>query len=192
MEIELGVRDLMFRTRLEAALAPLGPVRRWEGDAPPPAGSILVLDLAGYRDPEEASQRIRDLVAAGVHVLAFGPHRERTLLAAASSAGAVVVSNARLMQDPRHVVRGFVAALASEPDAQDAPQGSDDDGEEKAREGGRTEARVEDEGAEDQRQDEEGAPGQPPVDERPFAGGARRQEPAQGDGAPGDGDGGDA
>jgi hypothetical protein len=150
MEIHLGVRDLMFRARLNAALAPLGPVRLWDGGLPPPAGSALVLDLAGFRGPDEASRRVRDLVAVQVRVLAFGPHRERALLAAASAAGAAVVSNRRLMQDPLRVVRDFVGASMSEADAQHASQGPDDDSDGEARDGRRTEARVEHEGAEDE------------------------------------------
>jgi len=81
------VRDLFFRAKLEAVTRALGaePVPRG-------AASWAVVELSG----PASLQRIRELVAAGVSVLAFGSHVGVEWLRAARDAGAQAVPNSRV------------------------------------------------------------------------------------------------
>jgi hypothetical protein len=83
----LETRDLVFRAKLEGVVRSAGGrVTR----APPAA--LAVVELSG----PAAVERVRELVAAGVPVLAFGPHVEADLLRAAREAGAEAVPNSRV------------------------------------------------------------------------------------------------
>ena len=80
-------RDLFFRAKLEAVARAAGaePVSR--GSA-----SLAVVELSG----DASLQRVRQLVAAGVGVLAFGSHVHADLLRAAREAGAETVPNSQV------------------------------------------------------------------------------------------------
>jgi hypothetical protein len=85
--IVLETRDLMFRAKLDA-------VARAEGyrvGRTLPA-ALAVVELHG----PEAIERVRGFVAAGVPVIAFGPHVEAALLRAAREAGAEAVPNSQV------------------------------------------------------------------------------------------------
>lgn len=97
-----AIPDIMASVRVsEAARAAGIPLRLVEGDdwqaalltLPRPPGAVVDLTAAGAID------RIAAAVAAEVPVLAYGPHVDAGLLAAASAAGAAqVVPRGRMMQ----------------------------------------------------------------------------------------------
>lgn len=80
-------RDLFFRAKLEATARAAGfePVSR--GAAP-----LAVVELSG----DATLQRIRELVQAGIPVLAFGSHVQVEWLRAARDAGAEAVPNSQV------------------------------------------------------------------------------------------------
>ncbi|OLC09095.1 MAG: hypothetical protein AUH41_06370 [Gemmatimonadetes bacterium 13_1_40CM_66_11] len=80
-------RDLFFRGKLQAILSASGaePAR-----AEPYDLAVLELGQAG------AQQRIADLVARGVPVLAFGSHVDAAALRAARDLGARAVPNSEI------------------------------------------------------------------------------------------------
>jgi hypothetical protein len=83
----LVTRDLFFRAKLEAVIRAVGcePVAR--------GGAFLaVVELAG----DATVDRIRELVAGGCAVLAFGSHVHADLLRAARDAGAEAVPNSQV------------------------------------------------------------------------------------------------
>jgi len=80
-------RDLFFRAKLEAVARAAGVEPVWRG-----AASLAVVELSG----EASVQRIRELVAAGVSVLAFGSHVQVEWLRAARDAGAEAVPNSQV------------------------------------------------------------------------------------------------
>ncbi|HWP37326.1 MAG TPA: hypothetical protein VNL18_07195 [Gemmatimonadales bacterium] len=83
----LETRDLLFRAKLE------GVVRSAGGRiARAMPAAIGVVELSG----PAAVERVRALVAAGVPVLAFGPHVQADLLRAARDAGAEAVPNSQV------------------------------------------------------------------------------------------------
>jgi hypothetical protein len=85
-------RDLFFRAKLEAAARAGGATPVATGRAP-----VAVVELSG----ESSVQRIRELVAAGTRVLAFGSHVRVDWLRAARDAGAVAVPNSRVEETVR-------------------------------------------------------------------------------------------
>lgn len=103
------VPDLLFASRIEQALAPLGYTVERVGDAAAllerarAVRPVLVLvDLAARgTDPLAAIAALKDhREVAAVPVIAFGPHREAERLAAARAAGADrAIANARLVAD---------------------------------------------------------------------------------------------
>jgi hypothetical protein len=80
-------KDLFFRAKLEGLVKQAGckPVR--EGDA--------ALALVELGDPT-ALQRVREMVAAGVTVVAFGSHVRAEELRVAREAGAQAVPNSQV------------------------------------------------------------------------------------------------
>lgn len=80
-------RDLLFRAKLEAVVRAAGAEPLVRGTAP-----LAVVELAG----DATVQRIRDLVAAGTRVLAFGSHVRVDWLRAARDAGAEAVPNSQV------------------------------------------------------------------------------------------------
>lgn len=80
-------RDLFFRAKLEAVARAAGvePVTRG-------AAALAVVELSG----DASVQRIRDLVQAGVSVLAFGSHVQVEWLRSAREAGAQAVPNSQV------------------------------------------------------------------------------------------------
>jgi hypothetical protein len=80
-------RDLFFRAKLEAVV-------RAAGAEPVPRGgaALAVVELSG----EGSVDRVRELVRAGVAVLAFGSHVHVGLLRAAREAGAEAVPNSQV------------------------------------------------------------------------------------------------
>lgn len=81
----LLTRDLFFRARLEGVVRGAGCTPVAHG----PAG-LAVVELAGAASVE----RVRELVAGGTPVVAFGAHVHGELLRAARAAGADAVANA--------------------------------------------------------------------------------------------------
>jgi hypothetical protein len=83
----LVTQDLFFRAKLDAVVRAAGhePVRR--GGAP-----LAVVELVG----DATVERVRELVAAGCAVLAFGSHVHADLLRAAREAGAEAVPNSQV------------------------------------------------------------------------------------------------
>ncbi len=90
-------RDLFFRAKLEAVARAAGvnPVSR--GVAP-----LAVVELSG----DASVERIRELVAAGVDVLAFGSHVQVEWLRAARDAGAEAVPNSGVEEALRRRLAG--------------------------------------------------------------------------------------
>ena len=85
-------RDLFFRAKLEAAARAAGAAPVTNGEAP-----LAVVELSG----DAGVQRIRQLVAAGTRVLAFGSHVRADWLRAAREAGAVAVPNSQVEETLR-------------------------------------------------------------------------------------------
>jgi len=86
--VYLTARDLVFRTKLGAAVAARGGevVRDAE------ACDLAVLDV----EAPDALTRIRGFVARGIPVLAYGAHVRAELLRAAREAGAVAAPNSQV------------------------------------------------------------------------------------------------
>jgi hypothetical protein len=93
----LLTRDLFFRAKLEAVI-------RAAGYEPVPSGgaSLAVVELAG----DTTVERVRELVARGYPVLAFGAHVHAELLRAARDAGADAVPNAQVESALRRRLAG--------------------------------------------------------------------------------------
>jgi len=91
-EVGFLVANLFLRPLVEAAIRSAGakPVPWRPGDPPPP---VLVLDLSALA-PEE----VTNLAAAGVQVLAFGPHTQAHEWGALRRAGAVVLPKASFFE----------------------------------------------------------------------------------------------
>lgn len=94
-------RDLFFRAKLEAVARALDAEPVSSGLAP-----MAVVELSG----EASVQRIRELVASGVSVLAFGSHVQRAWLRAARDAGAEAVPNSQVAEALRRRLRGIPGA----------------------------------------------------------------------------------
>lgn len=80
-------RDLFFRAKLEAVARGAGAEPVSVGPAP-----LAVVELSS----EASVQRVRELVASGAAVLAFGSHVQVEWLRAARDAGAEAVPNSRV------------------------------------------------------------------------------------------------
>jgi hypothetical protein len=88
VRVLLATRDLFFRSKLGAVVqAAGGELTRDEA-----ACDVAVIELGGL----DAEERIRGLVARGIHVLAFGSHVEADALRAAREAGATAVPNSEV------------------------------------------------------------------------------------------------
>lgn len=77
----------MFRAKLDAVARAAG----WRVTRALPA-TLAVVELEG----PAAVERVRDLVAAGIPVIAFAPHVEASMLKTAREAGAEAVPNSRV------------------------------------------------------------------------------------------------
>jgi hypothetical protein len=88
VRVLIATRDLFFRSKL-AAVAAAGGAALVARDAP---CDLVVVDV----EAPGAAERIRGLVAAGVAVLAYGPHVRAELLRAAREAGATAVPNSEV------------------------------------------------------------------------------------------------
>ncbi|HKC41497.1 MAG TPA: hypothetical protein VKC15_18280 [Gemmatimonadales bacterium] len=98
MKVLLGTRDLIFRSKLGAVVrAGGGEMARDEESS-----DLVVLDV----EAPGVMERIHDLIARGVAVLAFGPHVRAELLRAAREAGATAVPNSQVEQVLAERVRG--------------------------------------------------------------------------------------
>ncbi|HYL20551.1 MAG TPA: hypothetical protein VEU74_02230 [Gemmatimonadales bacterium] len=84
----LATRDLLFRSKLGAVVAAAGA----EVSRDQEACDLAVLEVA---DPG-ASERIVELVARGIPVLAYGAHVRPELLRSARDAGALAVPNSQV------------------------------------------------------------------------------------------------
>lgn len=125
-----SIPDIMAGVRVaEAARAAGVPLRLVDhGDwvaaligPPRPVGAVV--DLSA----DEAIGRIAEAVAAGVTVLAFGPHVDHRAMAAAEAAGAVrVVARGQMMQQAGRLLASLAsgAAAAGRP----SPEERDADG----------------------------------------------------------------
>ena len=89
-------RDLFFRGKLRAVLTASGaePAREEPYDL-----AVIELGQPG------TSQRITDLVARGIPVLAFGSHVDAAALRAARELGARAVPNSEIETALRHATR---------------------------------------------------------------------------------------
>ena len=85
-------RDLFFRAKLEAVVRAAGAAPVRNGTA-----SLAVVELNG----EASVERIRELVAQGTRVLAFGSHVHADRLRAARDAGAHAVPNSQVEESLR-------------------------------------------------------------------------------------------
>jgi len=83
----VATRDLFFRGKLEGIVKAAG-ARVAQEETP----SLAVVELGSAA----ALERVRELVAAGVSVIAFGSHVEADVLRAAREAGAEAVPNSRV------------------------------------------------------------------------------------------------
>ncbi|MEO8082232.1 MAG: hypothetical protein ABI780_00270 [Ardenticatenales bacterium] len=120
-----SIPDLMAGVRVaESARAAGIPMRLVERDdwaaalvgPPRPAGAVVDLTADG------AVARIAAAVAAGVPVLAYGPHVDLAVMDAAAAAGAVrVVPRGQMMQQAGRLLAALVsgAAAAGPPSAED-------------------------------------------------------------------------
>lgn len=84
----LATRDLVFRSKLGVVVTAAGAETARE----PAACDLAVLDL----ELADVTTRIRELVARGVPVLAYGSHVRADLLRAAREAGATAVPNSQV------------------------------------------------------------------------------------------------
>ena len=86
--VYLAARDLVFRSKLGAAVAARGgEVVREDAGC-----DLAVLDV----EAPDALTRIRGFVTRGIPVLVYGPHVRAELLRAAREAGAVAVPNSQV------------------------------------------------------------------------------------------------
>ena len=88
----LATRDLVFRSKLGAIVTATGGETTRDA-----ACDLAVLDV----EAPDAERRIRELVARGVPVLAFGSHIKVDLLRAARDAGATAVPNSQVEEKLR-------------------------------------------------------------------------------------------
>lgn len=79
--------DLFFRAKLEELVTGAGRTPRRTGPA-----ALAVVELADHADVE----RVRQLVAGGTAVVAFGSHVRPALLRGARDAGATAVPNSEI------------------------------------------------------------------------------------------------
>ncbi|HXV86012.1 MAG TPA: hypothetical protein VD793_04900 [Gemmatimonadales bacterium] len=93
-------RDLVFRSKLEEIARASG----WRVTRTLPA-RVAVLELGGW----PALERVRELTAAGVPVLAFGSHVNAEALRAARQAGATAVPNSAVEATLRAWLAGGVS-----------------------------------------------------------------------------------
>ncbi|MGH7529725.1 MAG: DNA-binding response regulator [Gemmatimonadales bacterium] len=93
--------DLVFRAKLEAIVRSAGAdVLRDDASDARPALAVVELGRAGSED------RIRDLAARGVPVLAFGAHVQPESLRAARALGARAVPNSEVERTLRALLSG--------------------------------------------------------------------------------------
>lgn len=92
----LATRDLVFRSKLGAVVTAAGAATAREAAA----CDLAVLDV----ELPDVTTRIRDLVARGVPVLAYGSHVRADLLRAARDAGATAVPNSQVEEQLRRVI----------------------------------------------------------------------------------------
>jgi hypothetical protein len=92
----LRTRDLVFRSKLAGAVTASG------GEVTPneAACDLAVVEM----EPPGAADHIRDLVARGIPVLAYGSHVRVDLLRAAREAGATAVPNSQVEERLRRMV----------------------------------------------------------------------------------------
>ncbi len=94
----LATRDLLFRSKLANAVAAAG------GDVTrdPAVCDLAVVEIGG----PDVAERISELVASGIPVLAYGAHVRPELLRAARAAGATAVPNSEVMQRLKDLLAG--------------------------------------------------------------------------------------
>ena len=92
----LGTKDLLFRSKLAGAVTASG------GEVTPNEAAcdlaVVEMELPG------ATDQIRELVARGIPVLAYGSHVRVDLLRAAREAGATAVPNSQVERTLRVMV----------------------------------------------------------------------------------------
>ncbi len=88
MRVHLATNDLLFKSKLRA----VARAANAEIVGEPVRGDVAVVPL----DEPDAAETIRQLVARGVSVLAFGPHVRADALRAAREAGALAVPNSEV------------------------------------------------------------------------------------------------
>lgn len=94
----IGTRDLMFRSKLAAVVTAGGDaVTRDVGGC-----DLAVIEA----EITSATEQIRELVARGVAVLAYGSHVRADLLRAAREAGATAVPNSAVEAKLRELLAG--------------------------------------------------------------------------------------
>ncbi len=128
-----SIPDLMAAVRVGEAARAAGVMLQNVDDgawgaalagSPRPAGAVVDLTAPGALD------RIAAAVAAGVAVLAYGPHVEGGALAAAAAAGArTVVARGRMMQQAGALLAALAGASAAgaTPDAHPTPPSTAED-----------------------------------------------------------------
>ncbi len=94
----IGTRDLLFRAKLAGVVTAGGDAVTRDGADCDLA--IIEAELAG------ATEQIRELVARGVTVLAYGSHVRAELLRAAREAGATAVPNSAVEAKLRELLTG--------------------------------------------------------------------------------------
>ncbi len=102
MRLAILTKDLLISVRLEEALHRAGhdiltASRSEEADV-----ALVDLGPTGLPDPSGTIRRLR---AAGVKVIAFGPHAQTDALARARESGAeIVASNGQALSDPQGLI----------------------------------------------------------------------------------------
>ncbi len=108
------VPNLFLRVPVDAAIKTAGfrPLATADSAlAAASAAAVVIADLAALGD--DPASAVRRLVAAGKSVLAFGPHVEGEMLAAARAAGAVVLPRSVFLDRLPELLR---AALGTGPE----------------------------------------------------------------------------
>jgi len=98
-QVSVIVPNLFLRVPVDAAVKAAGHLPLPAADAPAASRSpaqVVIADLGALGPDVPAS--VRELVAAGKTVLAFGPHVEGELLATARAAGAVVLPRSLFLE----------------------------------------------------------------------------------------------
>lgn len=121
------VPDLMFATRIERVVVPLGYAVEWAADgaallARAPAAALVLVDLAarGVDVPAVIRALKAEPATRAVPLVAFGPHLDEAARDAAQAAGADgVVANSKLVFDLAGLLARY--ALAPPTAVDDAP-----------------------------------------------------------------------